>query len=282
MAELNKDDVQAMIKEAVGETAAEMRQASQDFIKDIEERFGSVEVAKAQGIETNFAQAEGIAPKPKAEKSGALMGRMARALAAAKVDNSVQGAKAIEFIKDKAHREGDFQLRDACERSMAVREKALVLSEFAGAGALVPEDVANEVIPFIYANLVLEKLGATRVSMPNGNLTMPFSDTSVTASYVGEIQNIPVSEPTFGQLQMTAKKLGVVVPISNDFLRTPSASVDTLVQNDIVNSLSRRAELALLRGEGANGVPKGIRQWILDDATRSTASGGLVTCQQGR
>ena len=249
---VDKETLRAMIKDAVGEEKAAIAVEATKLIETLEKKFGSLDAARASGAQTNF-----FAHENREQKSAPVYdaGRFLRTLASAR--GSMEGAKAI------AKQNGDKRMVEMIERTMDNRAKAMTYSDFTAGGALVPEEFSNEVIGLLYSQLAVTELGADVVPMPNGNLTLPYLDTGVTASYVGEIAVIQPSQQTTGQIQLTAKKLAAVVPISNDLLRTPSSKADRFVQNDLLRRLKVRAEQAFLRGTGANGEPKGVRNWTI-------------------
>jgi len=115
--------------------------------------------------------------------------------------------------------------------------------------------------------------------MNSGSLTMPYLSSGSSAAYVGENNNISKSEPEFGQLQLSAKKLAGLVPISNDLLRDSSPNVDNIVRDDMVQTLGLREDLAFIRDDGTENKPKGMRHWAdtVRDRTTDGALANVVT-----
>lgn len=140
--------------------------------------------------------------------------------------------------------------------------KTLQAGDFTGAGFLIPDEFAAEIIELLRNKTVVRAAGARVVDMPNGQMTIRRQDGAATATYVGEATNIPVTEPTGGQIVMTAKKLAAVVPISNDLLKyTSGPSADEFVRDDLVQVLAIREDQAFLRDDGLASKPKGLRYW---------------------
>lgn len=266
MTTIDKDALKAIVRETMGEARAEIMAEAEKMIAKIEAKYGDVANARALGVNTNFLDTQGVTRGVEAPKYKA--GRFLRTLALTR--GSVEGAK------DWAARTKDKGLEDMCDRVIASREKAMSYSDFSAGGALVPEEFSNEVIGLLYPALTVSSLGADVVPMPNGNLTLPFLDSGITAAYVGEVQNITPSQQTTGNLQLSAKKLAAVVPISNDLLRTPSARADKFVQGDMIMRLKVRADLAFLRGDGASGTPKGVRNWAISGNTFAQSGTALA------
>ena len=144
---------------------------------------------------------------------------------------------------------------------LASREKALGASAGPSGGVLVPIQQANEVIELRRAATVIRSFGPREMPLPTGTLQVPKIASGATGTYIGENTNITKSEQTFGNVTLTAKKLAVLTPISNDLIRNSSPAADAIVRDDIVRSLSVTEDAAFLRGDGTNGSPKGLRYW---------------------
>lgn len=235
------DDVKKLIKDSLGEELADLR----------------TEIEEAGKKATKNVQMLQQATPPAQPGKGVRAARWVKMLAATRGDSDKASKLALEKY-------GDEEL-----------SKALSASEFEGGGAIVPDEYVAEVIDLLRAKTVVRALGARPMPMNSGSLTMPYLETGSSAAYVGENTNITKSEPTFGQLQLSAKKLAALVPISNDLLGDSSPSVDTIVRDDMVNALSTREDLAFLRDDGLENKPKGMRYWapaenILDRTTDGT------------
>lgn len=141
-------------------------------------------------------------------------------------------------------------------------EKSLQAGNFTGAGFLIPDDFSAEIIELLRSATVVRAAGARTLPMPSGQLTIRRQDGPATATYVGEATNISASEPSGGQIVMTAKKLAAVVPISNDLLNFASGpTADEFVRDDLVMTMAVREDQAFLRDDGLASKPKGLRNW---------------------
>ncbi len=158
-------------------------------------------------------------------------------------------------------------------------EKALMAGDLTAGGALVPPEYAAEIIELLRAMTVVRAAGARTLPMPGGTLTIRRQTAGSTASYVGESQDIDVTEPTTDLLVLSAKKLAAIVPISNDLLKfTSGPSADEFIRDDLVMEISIREDLAFLRDDGTEHTPKGMRNWAAAanvTATNGTASGDI-------
>jgi HK97 family phage major capsid protein len=211
--------------------------------------------------------------------------RMNQILAAAaeplKAENPAdKGLMAARYIRALAAGKGD-PARAAKYAEQVWRDeklaKALNESTLSEGGALVPTEYSAEVIELLTGRAVVRSLGATVVPMNSGSLTIPKLTGGATAAYVGEGNNATKSQQTTGQLQLSAKKLMALVPVSNDLLRDASGRADTIVRDDTVSAMALREDLAFIRGDGTQNAPKGMRHWA--PATHVFDSTGTTLAQ---
>jgi hypothetical protein len=111
-------------------------------------------------------------------------------------------------------------------RRLNPRAKALgTLVDTAG-GTMVPLPVLGELIDLQRSMEVFASAGAREVALPpNGRIQFPKLTAASTAYWVGEGSPITESQPTTGNLDLQAKKLGVLVKLNwqDDYLRTRRA-----------------------------------------------------------
>src|SRR5215469_457134 len=130
-------------------------------------------------------------------------------------------------------------------------------------GALIPQDFLADLIELLRANTVVRGAGPMEVGMPMGNLTIPRLAGGATASYQNELDDITVSQERFDDVNLFAKKLTALVPVSNDLIRRAPVGVEEIVRDDLVQTVARREDLAFLRGTGASKDPIGMRSLCL-------------------
>jgi HK97 family phage major capsid protein len=92
-----------------------------------------------------------------------------------------------------------------------------------------------------------------------GNLTIPRLAGGASAAYQGELDDITVSQERFDDVNLVAKKLACLVPVSNDLIRRAPIGVEEIVRDDLVQTIARREDLAFLRGDGTDKGPIGFR-----------------------
>lgn len=226
--QMTLDELREMIKSIVAEAVEPLKQQQTDWASKI------------------FAQPRFV-PQKDPKDMGLDAARFIRALAAGKGDPE----RAARYVKQ------NWKMDEKIEGLV----KALNESTLAEGGALVPTEYVAEVIELLRGRAVVRSLGAVSLPMNSGSLTMPKLTGGATASYIGEGQNIQKSQPTTGQLQLSAKKLAALVPISNDLLRDSSPNADAIVRDDLVSAMALREDLAFIRDDGTQNKPKGMRYW---------------------
>lgn len=130
-------------------------------------------------------------------------------------------------------------------------------------GYLVDEAYSRDFIGLLRPGVVIRKMGARSVPMPDGNLTMRKQTSSTNAGYVGERQPAPLTDLQVGQLKMSAKTLRALVPITNQLIRRASYGVDAMVRDDLVRSAAVKEDQQFLRGIASATAPAGLRSLII-------------------
>ena len=143
--------------------------------------------------------------------------------------------------------------------------KALEASTATAGGILIPEETSSEFIDLLTPRAVVRSFGTPTMEMGSGNETVPKLTAASTAYYVGENRNIPKSQPRFGAVRLSAKKLAVLVPISNSLIRRTTGRASTIVRNDALRSAALKEDVTFIRGQGGEYSPKGLRHLVLDD-----------------
>lgn len=130
--------------------------------------------------------------------------------------------------------------------------------DFANGGAWIPESLAEEILPFLKAEAVIRSSGVRVRPMPNGTLTIRKNTSGSVGSWGGSTSAITPSTMETGTIQMTAKKLGILVPISNDLLTMTGGLAYAEVQKDIIGGAATYEDGGFIVGTGTNYEPKGL------------------------
>lgn len=272
-------------------------QEAENLIQLAEQETRGLTADENEKVTAYLAEAERV----KGELEGADRARQARALideakrasvpeiarpVAAAGERAAERVPAIEVHEQdgRAYRKGDglaailgARLRhDAHQQHVAVRDaerlygtgspqvRALQQTSFTAGGALISENfVASEFIEALRAKAAFRRAGPRMVQLTNGSFTTPRLTASTTVTYIGAEGDVfGVSEPTFGQLKLVEKKVGTIVPFSNDLRRNASLDAIRIVQEDLVTTVAIDEDTQIFNGSGLSGLPRGIYNWI--------------------
>lgn len=267
--ELNKHlekQIQPMIKESVGAVVKDVVAASvKEALADAGD--GSGKSAREKELEGIVADLQHKAreksdtkdDKGRQRTKGESLGAIIRCLHKGKNDYE----KAAHLLKRDGHSDLAELVKAECKFVMdgANGEKAMTAGDPETGGILIPQAVSGEIIDILRARVVVRRLGAVTLPMPNGNFRLPKKTQASQGYYVGESTSPTVSAVKHGSVLLTFKKLVTVVPSSNDLFRYSSPGADQIIRNDIVDGTAVREDQAFLRDPGTDATPKGIRHW---------------------
>ena len=138
---------------------------------------------------------------------------------------------------------------------LPVEERADVQATVADHGQeIVAEDKLNILAP-LRDKLVLSAAGANFMTGLVGNVSIPTYD----GSTVG-------GAGTFGEVELSPKRLTAYVDISKQFLIQDSVSAEALLRKDIVDAISNKLEATILGAEaGSTTKPAGLFNAVVAD-----------------
>lgn len=170
-----------------------------------------------------------------------------------------QGRKLRDELRQKMTAQADkFDPDEADWIGRKLRRKALGLTAEEG-GELVPSAMLGELIDLQRKLEVFASAGAREIALPpNGRISFPKLTAASVAYWVGEGSAITESQPSTGNLELTAKKLGVFVKLNNELLRFASPSAEGLVRHDMARAAALKADLAMLEGSGSTQIKGAI------------------------
>lgn len=229
MPSMTLDQLDARVKDVVGSTVAAA-------VNEALAKFTGSRVNPIDGI-------VGGESTPPDVKKGAMIGQMIRALAAGKGDPE----RAASWAKKVLGAEGE-----------AVA-KALSTDDATAGGVLVRPNYANEVIELLRPQSAVMALQPTIIQMGAASFLLPKLSGGASASYIGEGVDIPVTQPTTGDVRLIFKKLAALVPVTNDMMRYAAPGSETIIRDDLVAALRQRSDLAFIRNTGVGDTPRGLR-----------------------
>ena len=152
----------------------------------------------------------------------------------------------------------DFPYSKALHIVLEARCKTMTAGTPSEGGFTVPLAFSGEYIDALVANTLIDKLNIRRVPLVHGNLSIPRMDTTSAISWGGEETVGGITEPTFGEVNMRAKKLFAKTAMSNTLIRESGVNIEGWVAEDLMRKARIALDDALLNGTGSQYQPLGL------------------------
>jgi HK97 family phage major capsid protein len=166
-------------------------------------------------------------------------------------------------------------------RDHGVENRALGENSNSTGGALVPEEFANRVIRLVETYGTFPST-AENVSMSRDTMVIPKRLTGTSAYFVGEGGSVIESEPTYGNVQLVAKKLAVGCRMSTEVVEDSAGVVGLAdaVAQEFATSLAYKIDLCGWLGDGSQSDFGGIRG-IVSKINDGNYTASVVTAASG-
>lgn len=131
--------------------------------------------------------------------------------------------------------------------------RALDITDDSTGGFLVPEEVAEQVIPMLKAASIVRAMGATIIPNAPQSFLLPGQSGATTAYWVGMTAlpgPVTESDPSFRQIRLELKRVAALTKIDMDLLLHAVVSVEALVRRDIAEQIALAEDKAFLIGTG--------------------------------
>lgn len=144
-------------------------------------------------------------------------------------------------------------------RDQGYEVRAMTTAISTAGGYLVPEEVSGTIID------LADKYGAFRANsvvwpMKSDTLSVPKSTQDPEATFVSEGGSIPEKDPSYGSVNLVAKKIGVIVRASTELIEDSPISVADDVAMKIGRSFAKKEDECGFLGDGTStyGGMRGI------------------------
>jgi HK97 family phage major capsid protein len=184
------------------------------------------------------------------------------------------GAQKIEGRLAELHQEGEKEAREAqCEvqgsgivipsfaRGNNFEQRASSVGTATAGGHTVATDLGG-LIPVLEPNLMAINLGAQLMPGMVGNFTLPKQTAYGTANWETETSAADSTDPTFGTVAFTPKRLAAYTDFSLQLLRQSSIGIENLLRGDLNRATDIKVDAGVLFGTGS-GQMKGILTLLL-------------------
>lgn len=142
-------------------------------------------------------------------------------------------------------------------------EARAILKDVAGAmnettdadgGALVPDEFRPVLIRLIDLYGVIRQ-NATIIPMSSETMTVPKLTTGLTLYWVGENKTITPSKPVFDKVNLTAKKLAALVPITGELMQDSTIELSNLLVNLVAEAIAAEEDRVGFVGDSGGTDP---------------------------
>lgn len=179
-----------------------------------------------------------------------------------KIPPNVQLARAVKcldvFGRHDPEAAAFYAKKHYSDENMAREFKALSATNPSAGGFLIPEVYLDEIIELLYSKTVIFELGAQKVPMPSGNLNIPKMASGTRARWGGEARKIAKTQPGYGNIKLSAKRLEAIVPQTRELIMSTSYSADAMFANDLTRRMELGLDYGAMFGTGTEFQPLGI------------------------
>lgn len=162
-------------------------------------------------------------------------------------------------------------VRNGVEALEPDERKALIVSDDAKGGFLAPEQFEAQLQKELVEISPIR--AASRVTQTTaGRVVWPKRTGRITARWVGETEERPKTEPTYGQAALDVHEMAAYIDVSNWLLEDSAIDLAAELASDFAEEFGRLEGVAFIDGDGVK-KPVGI----LNDASVPTVANGHAT-----
>ena len=127
--------------------------------------------------------------------------------------------------------------------------------------ALIAEDLrTGDFIDVLRNASSVMAAGARMLSGLQGDVVIPKKTAASTANWIAtEGAAATESEPTLGSVTMSMKTVGATTDVTRNMMHQSSMDIETLIRDDLTQSIASAIDLGALAGSGSSGQPTGIK-----------------------
>lgn len=161
----------------------------------------------------------------------------------------------------------------------AVMQKDMTANVPSAGGYGIPQILLPDYVNYLYAKTILDKVGAVKYPMVNGNMRLARVDATSSFTWGGETPIGNATQPTLGDITLNAKKGTAIVPLSNSLLRQNAIGIDSLISRDLQRIATIAIDNALFYGLGNQYQPLGLENISGIQSSGSSGSPTALTPQ---
>lgn len=137
-------------------------------------------------------------------------------------------------------------------RDHGVEARAMSEGSNSAGGALVPEEFSSQVIRRVEEYGTFPASGVETMSMTRDTMVIPKRLTGTSAYFIGEGSAVTESEPTYGNVNLVAKKLAVSCRMSSEVVEDALVNLADQVTMEFATSLAYKIDLCGWTADGTS------------------------------
>ena len=271
IAEILKASMPVMVSELGTQLADQMKdqweKSLEQVAKDQEQADRDARESANMPLDVQKAVAQGARAEQR-EKENApdpmdTMAAIVRAMATTKSDQPLNILNAI-----KAEKGVENHVIESMEKAISLQEQtrsAMQASQFDNAGILIPEEVSSEMIPLLESLTFIRRRAGGAVPLTHGTLKVGKQNSRATATHQDEQDDYTPTSGKFGDLKLDAKKLTAASVQTREMAQFGGNVGAGIITRDLVTAIAQKEDVTLLRSNGTEYQPRGIRHWIRDE-----------------
>ena len=170
----------------------------------------------------------------------------------------------------KAYNDAFWKLmRDADRRGYEVRN-ALQIGELSEGGYTVPDEFEHTLVQALEEENIMRGLVHV-ITTSSGDRKIPLVTSKGAAAWVEEEAAIPESDDGFGQITLSAHKVGSMIRISEELLRDSAFDLAAYITGEFARRVGAAEEAAIIAGDGSH-KPTGLLHETLGAETGVTSA----------
>ncbi|MBO5318968.1 MAG: phage major capsid protein [Ruminococcus sp.] len=160
-------------------------------------------------------------------------------------------------------------------RNFADVRNALQIGEDTEGGYLVPDEFEKKLISALEEENVFRPL-ATKIQTSSGDRKIPVITQKGEATWMEEEEAYTLSDDAFGQIALSAYKVGTAIKISEELLNDSVFDLPSYIAKEFARRIGTKEEEAFLIGDG-KGKPTGIFAATGGAENGATTTGAAIT-----
>ena len=169
-------------------------------------------------------------------------------------------------------------MRDVDRRGYEVRN-ALQIGELSEGGYTVPDEFEHTLVEALQEENIMRGL-VHGITTSSGDRKIPLVTSKGAASWVEEEATIPESDDGFGQITLSAHKVGSMIRISEELLRDSAFDLAAYNTGEFARRVGAAEEAAIITGDGSHKPTGLLHDTLGAELGITTAAAAAITADE--